>query len=72
MGALDRKAFYEWAERQPRGRYERVGGEVIAMSPEKWEHARLKAEIWRALDAALPAGGPCQAVPDGMTVAIDA
>ena len=39
MGVPDRKSFYEWAEAQPRGRYERVRGEVVAMSPEKWEHA---------------------------------
>jgi len=68
---LDRAAFQQWAASQPRGRYERLGGEIVAMSPERWEHARLKAEIWRALDAALAGHPACRVVPDGMTVAVD-
>ncbi len=68
---LDRMAFQRWAESQPRGRFERLGGEIVAMSPERWEHARLKAEIWRALDAALAGHPTCRVVPDGMTVAVD-
>jgi Uma2 family endonuclease len=68
---LDRAAFQQWAEAQPRGRFERLGGEIVAMSPERWEHARLKAEIWRALDAALAGHPDCRVVPNGMTVAVD-
>lgn len=68
---LDRAAFYQWVEAQPKGRFERLGGEVIPMSPERWEHARLKMEIWRALDAALAGHPSCRVVPDGMTVAVD-
>jgi Uma2 family endonuclease len=55
---LDREAFFRWAEAQPRGRFERVAGEVVQMSPERRQHARVKVEIWRALDAALPADLP--------------
>jgi Uma2 family endonuclease len=50
---MTRPAFRAWVAAQPAGRYERIGGKVVAMAPERWEHARLKAEIWRALDAAL-------------------
>jgi Uma2 family endonuclease len=69
---FDRDAFLAWAEAQSRGRFERVRGEVIAMSPERWEHARLKAAIWRALDDGARTIPGCSVAPDGMTVAIDA
>ena len=68
---LDRHEFQHWAEAQPHGRFERLGGEIVPISPERWEHARLKAEIWRALDAALAGHPACRVVPDGMTVAVD-
>jgi Uma2 family endonuclease len=68
---MTRPAFHAWVTAQPTGRYERIGGEVVAMAPERWEHARLKAEIWRALDAALAGHPTCRVVPDGMTVAVD-
>lgn len=65
-------AFYRWAEAQPRGRFELVAGQVVAMSPERGAHLRAKAAIWRALsDAILAAGLPCQALPDGATVEVD-
>lgn len=69
---LSRDAFREWVARQPRGRYERMAGVPVAMPPERWIHARLKARIWRALDEEIRAAGiACQAAPDGMTVEID-
>lgn len=69
---LSRDEFHRWVEAQPRHRFDRVQGEVLAMAPEPWVHARLKARIWRALDRELTAAGlPCQAAPDGMTVEID-
>jgi Uma2 family endonuclease len=69
---MSREEFREWAESQPRGRFERVDGEIVAMAPERWAHARMKARIWRALDRAITqAGLPCEAAPDGMTVEID-
>jgi Uma2 family endonuclease len=69
---MSRREFLEWAEAQPRGRFERVEGEVIALAPERWAHARLKARIWRALDREITQSGlSCEAAPDGMTVEID-
>lgn len=69
---MSRREFLEWAEAQPRGRFERVEGEVIAMAPERWIHARLKAQIWEALKRGIKqAGVQCEAAPDGMTVEID-
>jgi Uma2 family endonuclease len=69
---LSRREFQECAEAQPRGRFERVEGEVVAMAPERWAHARLKARIWQALDREIRRVGlPCEAAPDGMTVEID-
>jgi Uma2 family endonuclease len=69
---MSRHEFRQWAEAQPRGRFERVEGEVVAMAPERWAHARIKAHIWRALDRAITqAGVQCEAAPDGMTVEID-
>ena len=68
---MTREAFHRWAEAQPRGRFERVGGEVVAMAPERWIHASVKARIWRALDREITDRGlPCQAAPDGMTVEV--
>lgn len=56
---------------QPRGRFEWVEGEVVAMAPERAGHALLKALVWRALfDAVRKAGVPCQTFPDGVTVQV--
>jgi len=42
------------------------------MSPERWVHARIKANVWQSLRNAIRAAGvSCQAAPDGMTVEID-
>jgi Uma2 family endonuclease len=69
---LSRSEFHQWTAAQTRGRFERVNGEVVAMSPERSIHARLKARIWRALDREITGAGlPCEAMPDGMTVEID-
>ncbi|WFT81840.1 MULTISPECIES: Uma2 family endonuclease [unclassified Methylobacterium] len=61
--------FLAWSETAP-GRHELVGGEVVAMAPERVQHARLKFAVQKALDAGL-AGHPCEMLPDGMTVRID-
>jgi Uma2 family endonuclease len=69
---LSRAEYHHWAAAQPKGRFERVAGEPVAMAPERWVHARLKARIWQALDRELRAHRlPCEAAPDGMTVEID-
>jgi Uma2 family endonuclease len=64
--------FLDWASAQPRGRYELVRGEVVAMAPERARHALVKGAVFRALgDAVKGAGLPCTVFPDGMTVVID-
>jgi Uma2 family endonuclease len=65
--------FIAWAMRRPDGeRWELVGGELVAMSPERSGHALVKARVWRALDDAIRAAGlGCTAYPDGMAVEID-
>jgi len=68
---LDRAAYRAWAEAQPRGRFERVAGQVVAMAPERVGHARVKAAAWLALRQAIAAAGlPCEALPDGITVEV--
>jgi Uma2 family endonuclease len=70
---MGRDEFRRWAEQQEGARYERVDGEPVAMAPERAIHARLKARVWQALDRALrERGGDCEALPDGMTVEVDA
>jgi Uma2 family endonuclease len=68
---LSREEFRRWAEGQ-RGRYERIAGEPVAMSPERIEHVRLKNRVWAALDRAIQTANlPCEALGDGVTIEID-
>ena len=68
---LSREEFHRWAETQPT-RYERVGGEPIAMVPERIQHIRVKARVWAALDRAIAAAGvDCEALGDGVTIEVD-
>jgi Uma2 family endonuclease len=70
--ALD-KPRVRMAMARPDGRYELMGGEVVAMAPERAAHARLKAPVWRVLENAIAERGVLsEALPDGMTVRIDA
>ena len=56
-----------WAEAQPRGRFERVAGEVVGWHPSApRKPGAMRA--WRALDAACARPVSCQAFGDGMTV----
>jgi len=68
------KDYLAWLEAQPdEARYELVGGEPMAMAPERAGHARLKARVWQALADAIAARGlPCEAFPDGMAVQVEA
>jgi Uma2 family endonuclease len=69
---MSREEYWRWAEAQPKGRFERVDGAVVAMAPERIEHARRKARAWLALQHAVAASGlPCEVFPDGTTVEID-
>jgi Uma2 family endonuclease len=70
---MTREEFRAWAAAQPRGRFERVGGEVVAMGPERLLHVRVKYAVWQALTRAVQAAAsPCEVLGDGATVAIDA
>ena len=61
--------FRRWCDAQPKGRYERVDGRIVAMAPERGANLRVKGAIYMALDRAVAvAGAPCQALPDGATV----
>jgi Uma2 family endonuclease len=64
--------FLAWAVAQPKGRFELVRGEIIAMAPEKARHSLTKGAAFRALgDAVRHADLPCTVFPDGMTVVVD-
>ena len=64
-----REEFRRWCEAQPRGRYERVDGRIVAMAPERGAHLRAKVAVYKALERAIErAGVGCQALPDGATV----
>jgi Uma2 family endonuclease len=64
--------FLDWAEKQPKGRYELVDGQVITMSPERNRHALVKLNVATALQAAVArAQVDCTVFPDGATVVID-
>jgi Uma2 family endonuclease len=64
--------FLVWAAAQPRGRYELVRGEIVAMAPERARHNLVKAAVFRSLsDAVARADLPCTVFTDGMTVVID-
>lgn len=66
-----RAAYRAWAEAQPRGRFEWVDGEVVAMAPERVGHNRTKIAAFLALRAAVAAAGaPCEVFIDGITVAV--
>lgn len=64
--------YLVWAEGRP-GRFELERGKVFAMSPERARHAEVKGVAYATLQAACRAGRlECRALPDGMTVRIDA
>ena len=43
------------------------------MAPERAIHARIKARVWQALDREIrEQDNDCEALPDGMTVEVDA
>lgn len=65
--------YVAWGLGQPAGRYELVGGEIVAQAPERARHNLAKAGVYKALDAGVrKAGLPCTVFTDGMTIKIDA
>jgi Uma2 family endonuclease len=64
--------FIAWALEQPEGRFELDNGVVVAMAPERVNHAVAKLNAAVALRSAIGARGlPCQAFPDGMSVRVN-
>lgn len=66
--------FVAWAMEQPEGqRYELWDGEVVGMASERVAHARAKLHAVNALNrAAETAGLPCEGLPDGVALRVDA
>jgi Uma2 family endonuclease len=63
--------YLVWAEGRP-GRYELIGGEVVAQASERARHWEIKLATHVALLNAIKGrGGACHVVPDGGTVRID-
>ncbi|MBV9250498.1 MAG: hypothetical protein JO227_14780, partial [Acetobacteraceae bacterium] len=59
---------YRWAREQPRGRFERIDEQVVAMAPESGGH--VKSLVWLALRQAIGAAGVnCEALADEVAIA---
>ncbi len=68
---MTRDEFRRWTDAQPRGRFERLDGHVVATAPERAAHNRLKAAAWLTLRRAIAeAGVACEAFIDGITVEV--
>jgi Uma2 family endonuclease len=64
--------FIAWALEQPSGRFELDNGVVVAMAPDRVNHAIAKLNAVVALRTAVGARSlPCQAFPDGMSVKVN-
>jgi Uma2 family endonuclease len=70
---MTRENFLAWADQQPIGRFERIDGIVVRMSPERISHTRCKGAAWRALRRAAKAAGlpRCETFMAGMFVEVD-
>jgi Uma2 family endonuclease len=70
--AFSADEFIAWALEQPTGRFELDNGVVVAMAPERVNHAIAKLNATIALRDAIGARGlACQALPDGMSVRVN-
>ena len=66
---LTREEYRRWCALQPRGRFERIDGRVVAMSAERVTHVRVKGLVFVELRRAIgEAGVACEALTDGVTV----
>lgn len=69
---MTREEFHRWMAGQPQGRFELDDGRVVAMAAERIAHTRAGHRAWPARrDAAAAAGVPCEALGDGVSVAVD-
>ncbi len=66
--------FIPWAMARREGEhYELVGGEIVALAPERAGHARSTFRILRRLAEAIEKSGlPCEVFPKWMAVKVDA
>jgi Uma2 family endonuclease len=70
--ALTADEFIVWAMERPDGRFELDSGTVVAMAPERVNHARAKRNITIAFHNAIGARGlGCEALPDGASVRVN-
>ena len=71
--AMTVRDYLAWAEAQDEGpRTELINGQVVAMSPERVAHNRVKGAVFIALRRALDdAGVAGEVLTDGVTVPID-
>jgi Uma2 family endonuclease len=68
---LTRDEYRAWVETQPRGRFERVDGEVVPMAAERVAHNLVKQAVWLTLRESLRASGLSgQVFGDGVTIEI--
>ncbi|HUB50130.1 MAG TPA: Uma2 family endonuclease [Acetobacteraceae bacterium] len=71
--AMTREQYLAWVAQQPTGRFERIGGIVVAMAPERAAHNRRKGSVRDAMRRAVREAGltSCEAFADGMAVQVD-
>jgi Uma2 family endonuclease len=62
--------YLAWLQEQPRGRFELVDGQVIAMNAQRVEHILTKVSVIRGLEDALRATD-FHALGDGMAIRVD-
>ena len=64
-----REEYRAWCAAQPRGRFERVDGQIVKMAAERAGHVRVKTAVFLALARAIRAAGvECEAFTDGLTI----
>jgi Uma2 family endonuclease len=70
---MTRAEFLAWVKQQPAGRYERIDGIVVAVTPEQASHNRCKGAARDALRRAIAEAGltSCEVFGDGMSVRVE-
>ncbi len=74
LKAMTVPEYLAWGDSQSeRPRTELINGQIVAMSPERAIHNRIKGSTYLALVQAVKVAGlPCEVFIDGMAVPIDA
>ncbi len=69
---LSADAFLEWAEAQESGRFQLIGGGIVAQAPERAEHGHVKLQAAKAFEAAIANTKlPCRAFVDSLAAKVD-